>query len=270
MCSAHPLLRFSTLAFALLLALPSPWAFAKGPGESEVARTERAKGTVALNLGQYEEAITHFSQAYALTQDAILLFSLAQAYRLAGKPDKAVSSYSSFLRAAGPGTKYRTQFERAAAEIETITPTLVCPPRERAGTGKQPGQQTQDDKQDEKQDEKQLDELMNAPGPLAKTAPTPKPVEPPPAEEAIEPPPVAKAPAPALAPLAPAAQAPALTLTAQTAPPAEPTSTPLYKKVWFWSAVAGVLAVGGVATWYFTRPQNQVPASTYGSTTVLP
>ena len=256
MCLGRQFLRLMVIAMALLLAFPGHSAFAKGASESEVARTARAKGTVSLNLGQYEEAIEHFSQAYALTQDPILLFSLGQAFRLAGKPDKAVSSYSSFLRAAGPGTKYRAQFERAAAEIETITPTLVCPPKERAGTGKQ------------LDDDKQIDELMNAPAPAAKRAPAPRPVDPPPveeSEEAIEPPPVAKA--PALTP--PPAPAPALALSAQAAP-VESASAPVYKKAWFWSSVVGVLAIGAVATWYFTRSQGQVPASTYGSTRVLP
>ena len=252
MCLGRSLMRLLVLAMALLLAFPSHLVLAKGSGESETARAERAKGTVALNLGQYEEAIEHLSQAYTLTQDPILLFSLGQAFRLAAKPDKAVAAYSSFLRAAGPGTKYKAQFERAAAEIETITPTLVCPPRERDGTGKQPG------------DSKQLDDLMNAPAPAAKRA-----VEPAPVDEPIEPPPVA-AKALVLTPTPPPAPAPALSITTQPAPPVEPESKPVYKKVWFWSSVAGVLAIGGVATWWFTRSQTQTPPSTYGSTRVLP
>jgi len=250
-------MRLPILAMALLLAFPSHLVLAKGSGESETARTARAKGTVALNLGQYEEAIEHFSQDYDLTHYPILLFSLGQSFRLAGKPDKAVASYSSFLRAAGPGTKYKAQFERAAAEIETITPTLVCPPKERAGTGKQ------------LDDSKQIEDLMNAPAPAAKRAPVPPPVEPQPVEEAIEPPPV-PAKAPALAPSPPTATSPALSITAQAAPPVGPEPKPVYKKVWFWSSVATVLAIGGVATWWFTRSQNQTPPSTYGSTRVFP
>jgi tetratricopeptide (TPR) repeat protein len=249
-------MRLIVLAMALLLAFPCHLVLAKGSGESETARNERAKGTVALNLGQYEEAIEHLSQAYTLTQDPILLFSLGQAFRLAAKPDKAVAAYSSFLRAAGPGTKYKAQFERAAAEIETITPTLVCPPKERAGTGKQPD------------DGKQLDDLMNPPAPEAKRAPTPTPVEPMPVEEPLEPPPAAAKAPPVLAP--PPAPAPALSLTAKATPPVESEPKPIYKKAWFWSSVVGVLAVGAAATWWFTRSQNQTPPSTYGSTHVLP
>jgi hypothetical protein len=254
-------MRLQILAMALLLAFPSHLVLANGSGESETARTERSKGTIALNLGQYDEAIGHFSQAYALTEDPILLFNLGQAFRLAGRPDKAVASYASFLRAAGPGTKYRAQFERAAAEIETITPTLVCSPRAHEGIDKR------------LDDSKQLDDSMNAPTPVAKRVPAPSPIEPSPiepkpVEEPIEPPVVA-AKAPVLAPLPPPAPAPALSLTVQSEPPVEPESKPVYKKVWFWSAVVGVLAVGGVATWWFSRSQNQTPSSTYGTSRVL-
>jgi hypothetical protein len=136
---------------------------------------------------------------------------------------------------------------------------LVCPPREHAGTGKQPD------------DAKQLDDLMNAPAPAAKHTAEP-PAEPIVAEEPIEPPAAAAAkapPPPVLAPSPPAAPAPALSITTQ-ASPVEPEAKPVYKKAWFWSSVFGVLAVGAVATWWFTRSQSNTPPSTYGSTRVLP
>ena len=115
-------------------------------------------------------------------------------------------------------------------------------------------------------------ELDAANAPAAKRAPVPSPVEPTPVDDPIEPPPAAaKAPPPVLAPSPPPAPAPALSITTQAAaPPVEQESKPIYKKTWFWSSVVGVLAVGGVATWWFTRNQNQTPPSTYGSTRVLP
>ncbi|MGA9657324.1 MAG: tetratricopeptide repeat protein, partial [Polyangia bacterium] len=150
------LLRLHVLAVALLLALPSPSVLAKGPGDSPVARAERAQGMVALNLGRYDEAIEHLSQAYTLTQDPALLFSLGQAYRLAGKPEKALATYSSFLRVAGPGAKNRAQVERAASEIETITSFILNRPADRAGQ------------------DKQLDNLMAAPVAGKDLAPPPQ------------------------------------------------------------------------------------------------
>jgi tetratricopeptide (TPR) repeat protein len=243
MCRCPQLLRLHLLAVALLLALPSPSVLAKGLGESPVARAERAQGMVSLNLGRYDEAIEHLSQAYTLTQDPVLLFSLGQAYRLAGKPEKALASYSSFLRAAAASAKYRAQVERAAAEIETITSFVLNRPVDRAGQ------------------EKQLDNLMAAPA-------AGKDIAPPPAQAEREAEPAAAKP-PRLA-LAPPPPPPAsLSLAPQTNAPVQPAPSHVYKKWWFWTSVGVALAAGGAAAWWFTRPENQVPGSTYGAIRVL-
>ncbi|MGA7741757.1 MAG: tetratricopeptide repeat protein [Polyangia bacterium] len=239
------LLRLHVLAVALLLALPSPSVLAKGPGDSPVARAERAQGMVALNLGRYDEAIEHLSQAYTLTQDPALLFSLGQAYRLAGKPEKALATYSSFLRVAGPGAKNRAQVERAASEIETITSFILNRPADRAGQ------------------DKQLDNLMAAPV-------AGKDLAPPPQTEKEAEPAEAKPPPLALAPPPPPPPPPASLLFApKTNPPAQPAPSHVYKKWWFWTSVGVALAAGGAAAWWFTRPENQTPASTYGAIRVL-
>ena len=241
------LLRPVSFAVALLLVLPGHLALAKGSGENPLAGAERAKGTVALNLGRYDEAIEHLSQAYTLTQDPMLLYSLGQAYRLAGKPEKALASYSSFLRAAGAMPKYRTQLERAAAEIETITSFVLNRPGERAGQ------------------DKQLDNLMTAPGPVAGRDLAPPPME---TDKAAEPAP--QPPALVLAPPPPPPPpAPGLSLSVQTNTPDQPPPSRIYKKWWFWASAAVVLAAGGAAAWWFTRPENQVPSSSYGAIRVL-
>jgi hypothetical protein len=234
------------LAVALLLALPSPSVLAKGPGDSPVARAERAQGMVALNLGRYDEAIEHLSQAYTLTQDPALLFSLGQAYRLAGKPEKALAAYSSFLRAAGPGTKYRAQVERAASEIETITSFVLNRPVDRTGQ------------------EKQLDKLMDQPAAGKDLAPPPVQTEKEAEPAEAKPPPLALAPPPPPPP--PPAS---LSFAPKTNTPVQPAPSHVYKKWWFWTSVGVALAAGGAAAWWFTRPENQTPASTYGAIRVL-
>ena len=243
-------LRLHLLAVALLLALPCPSVLAKGSGESSVAGAERAKGMVALNLGRYDEAIEHLSQAYTLTQDPMLLYSLGQAYRLAGKPEKALASYSSFLRAAGSMPKYRTQLERAAAEIETITSFVLNRPADRGGQ--------------EKQQDKQLDNLMTAPAPAGRDL-APPPLEDLQAEKAAEPPQVVLTPPPP-----PPPPTVGLSLSSEPATPVEPSRRPVYRRWWFWTSVGVALAAGGAAAWWFTRPENQVPLSTYGAIRVSP
>jgi hypothetical protein len=236
-------LRLVSLAVALLFTLPSPLVLAKGSGESPVAGFERAKGTVALNLGHYDEAIEHLSQAYTLTQDPGLLFTLGQAYRLAGKPEKALAAYSAFLRAVGSAPKYRAQLERAAAEIEAVTSLVLNRPGDRPS-----------------------DSLMTTPGAGRDLAPPPvqndKVAESAPA--AVEPPPLALAPPPP-----PSPPPPGLSLSTQADTPTQPPPSRIYSKWWFWTSVAVAVAAGGTAAWYFTRSENQAPGSTYGTLKVL-
>jgi tetratricopeptide (TPR) repeat protein len=79
------------------------------------------RGVIALNTGHYAEAVKAFEEAYALNQDPSLLFNLAQAYRLAGQPAKALEACSSFLRSASATNADRAQVERFMAELEMIT-----------------------------------------------------------------------------------------------------------------------------------------------------
>jgi tetratricopeptide (TPR) repeat protein len=91
------------------------------PAESPDAYYARKRGVIALNTGHYAEAVKAFEEAYALNQDPSLLFNLAQAYRLAGQPAKALEACSSFLRSASATNADRAQVERFMAELEMIT-----------------------------------------------------------------------------------------------------------------------------------------------------
>jgi tetratricopeptide (TPR) repeat protein len=104
---------------------PAEMAVAPRPLETvnavDLAAAEaRKRGTIALNTGHYENAIKAFEEAYTLDQDPDLLFSLAQSYRLAGQPGKALEACSSFLRSANPSTTDRLQAERFMGEIAMI------------------------------------------------------------------------------------------------------------------------------------------------------
>ncbi|MGD0836203.1 MAG: tetratricopeptide repeat protein [Polyangia bacterium] len=270
-------------ALALLLvwcqALATTPAWARNNGEIESARAERSQGTVAVNLGRYDEAVEHFSRAYSATQDPVLLFSLAQAYRLGGKADKALAAYSSFLRAAAGAPKYRGQIERAAAEIESITSFLLNRPVD-TRTGKKPaapakavpGPADQIDPPPVGEDKDREENARMA----DRIEPPPLDEEPGPKEKArpdeAEPQagPAALAP-PALVPKPDPSPSPALDFAVETRASTRPTARPLYKKWWVWTTAAVVLAgVGGAALWWYTRPANQAPPSTYGAVKVLP
>lgn len=243
-------------------------AFAKGTGEADSARTERAAGTIAANLGRFEEAVEHFSQAYAFSQDPLLLFNLAQAYRLWGKADKALVEYSAFLRAAGGSAKYRAQMERAAAEIESITSFMLNHPVDSRQGGKVVAEDAPAVEKIKKSD--------TEPPPVAQEAVAT-------AESDEREPKGAVAPiapvVPSLAPKPEAVVAPAgdlgrlrLTETQASKPePSQEPARPLYKRWWVWTAAAAVVvAAGGGVAWWYTRNTSEAPASTYGSMRVLP
>jgi hypothetical protein len=95
-----------------------PQAFVpKSPSAAEARR----KAVVALNTGHYRDAIKALEEAYALDQDPSLLFSLAQAYRLAGLPIKALEACSSYLRSADPDKTDHLQAELFLAEVTMIS-----------------------------------------------------------------------------------------------------------------------------------------------------
>lgn len=248
----------TTIALVAALAIVVQYspAVAKGGKEGDEARVARTKATVALNLGRYDEAAANFEEAYTLTQDPLLLFSLGQAYRLAGKPDKALAAFNSFLRSAGSSAgnspKARAQIEKTATEIE-----LLASSRFRSSpSGKMSG-----------------DDSRSRPQATSPGAPAlePEPVEPPPMATA----PIKEAAPPKAAVMTPAVEASKspgldLSLSQTVSSPAADGRKPIYKKWWFWSSVAGALAVGGAATWYFTRSSTQQPGTTFGGVRVLP
>lgn len=249
MCPTRALPRMFAVAVALSQALSAKPAMARSSADGVAARSERAQGTVALNLGRHDEAVEHFARAYGLTQDPEILFSLAQAYRLGGKPEKALATYSAFLRAAGARAKYRPQIERAAAEIEIITSFMLSHGGENRGP-----------------DKPATPAAEPAPGgeAVAKAAPAPA-VEP--VAEPVKPEP-APAPLAVLTPKPEPAPVPALTFPSEPEP--TPPARPIHKRWWFWTGLTLVAAAGGAAAWWYAQPDQQTPASTYGAVRVLP
>ena len=92
---------------ALFVSLP-----ARAGQREDIARSEVAAGTAAYNLGYYEDAARHYEEAYRQVPDPVLLLDIGQAYRLAGKPDRAITAYRSYLRTAPADVANRAQVER--------------------------------------------------------------------------------------------------------------------------------------------------------------
>jgi tetratricopeptide (TPR) repeat protein len=103
----------------LLGSLDVPGRAAVGPKE-EAARAQTSQAVEAYNLGHFDEAARHYESAYLLVQDPILLFNLGQAYRFAGKPDRALAAFRSFLRTAAPEASGRVKAGKRIAEMERL------------------------------------------------------------------------------------------------------------------------------------------------------
>jgi len=90
--------RFGTYAFALV-------SLVSGGARADDAAPDKARalyqdGARLYNLGQYEDAVRAFEEAYALSGAKPLLFNIAQAHRLAGPShcERALRAYESYLR----------------------------------------------------------------------------------------------------------------------------------------------------------------------------
>jgi tetratricopeptide (TPR) repeat protein len=111
------------------IALVSTVGQAEATPKEEAARAETSRGAAAYNLGHYDEAAQHYEEAYRLIQDPTLLFNIGQSYRLAGKTDKAIVAYRSYLRTAPDDAPARAQVERRVKELEQAALPAAAPVR---------------------------------------------------------------------------------------------------------------------------------------------
>jgi tetratricopeptide (TPR) repeat protein len=87
------------------------------PTPTQVARQYVAAGQAAQESGDYDTAITFYQKAYQLTKHPVMIFNIAQANRLAGRLDQALSLYQRYLNEDPHGSQVQTARE-LIAEIE--------------------------------------------------------------------------------------------------------------------------------------------------------
>jgi tetratricopeptide (TPR) repeat protein len=228
------------LFFAVAAALTSVPAPARADDEAtEQARQHYLKGTKYFDLGQWDDAIAEYREAYKLRSDPAFLFNLATAYRRKGDLQPALDLYKNYL-IANPESPKRSDIERrirtlekemkhrppATAVVKPSEPAPAPPPIPAAAA---------------------TPTSEPALGPPTTTAPVPEPVPAPvPAPAPVSVP----APAPEIAPLSPAASVAEVT---QPTPAPEPSSSGHGLRVA--GIVCGVagLASFGTAIYFYTR-----------------
>lgn len=234
-----------------LVLVAATLAAVAGVAHADAARDAAAKehyeaGTAAFNLGNWSRAIEEYKTAYTFKPEPVLLYDIAQSYRLANDLPNAIFFYKSYLRNAPNATNRREiddRLHKLEQQLHDQQQVTTQPPNTPVPPGAQP------------QKESAHEPAPASPPPVAATA-APKP---------------APAPAPAPAPQAQAEHepttSPALQLTQSSAPPSE--RTPVYKKWWLWTIVGGVVVVGVGVGLGIGLTQSSAPSTHLGTTGVF-
>ena len=207
--------RAAGLAFALLAAA----LLAPARAEAQATAKELYQhAQAAYDLAKYNDAASLFEQVYEQRPDQkVLLYNIAQAYRLGNNSDKALFFYRQYLKFA-PTAKNRPEVEQRIGELERALSEQRRGPNEPAPL----------------------------PDGLAHNRRPPPP--PPPRHEVVAPPPVT--PPPVATPVEPQPvethEATIVETHEEPPPGSETTATPVYKKWWLWAIVGGVIVAGAV------------------------
>src|SRR4051812_27640544 len=107
-----------TLVSGMLLADPAAGP-APAADAARRARVERLfeQGQAHYDLAEYEDAIARFREAYELSSAPLLLFNIAQAYRLKGECARALPAYRNFVRVA-PDSTHRATAEEHVKKLQ--------------------------------------------------------------------------------------------------------------------------------------------------------
>jgi tetratricopeptide (TPR) repeat protein len=123
------------LAVALLACLVAVSAARADEADTSRALRERyARGTTLFDLGRYDEAIKEYEAAYELRNDPTLLYDIAQAHRLAHRPEPAIHFYKAYL-AREPTSPIRRRVEERIIELERQLPAAETTPAPATTTG---------------------------------------------------------------------------------------------------------------------------------------
>ncbi|MBN2576244.1 MAG: tetratricopeptide repeat protein [Deltaproteobacteria bacterium] len=238
-------------------------SFAAEPSKTakQEAKARFTTGQRHYNLNEFAEALIEFKEAYRLLPDPAFLYNLGQCERQLGHHEEALRFYRSFLREE-PKAPNRLEVLNKIEELEAAIKSKEAeaekavppPPALEPAKPVSPPAEAQP---------------AVAPAPLPPPVPTgasagatPPPA---PAQEAQ--------PLPATPPVNPEiATGPSdpIDLTASQTPQPEAGTTPVYKRWWFWTAAAVVVAGAGIGIYAATSGGGtEIPGSALGTKKVF-
>lgn len=108
-------------AVVLSLGLSASSARAGKPASEDAAQAKEhyKRGTKLYDLGKYDEAIQEFEAAFEIKDEPVLLYNIAQAYRLANKYPEALRFYRTYLRRS-PRAPNKSEVEAKIADMENL------------------------------------------------------------------------------------------------------------------------------------------------------
>lgn len=109
-------------------AQPAPAGSAPSDADKEAARKLVIEANAALDAKQHDKAIDLYQRAYDLTRHPLMLFNIAQAHRLAGRADAALTFYEHYLKDDPNGSEAagaRLRVEELEAAGATVRPELI-------------------------------------------------------------------------------------------------------------------------------------------------
>ena len=225
------------------MAKPAPGT--PGKDDTSAAREHYKRGNTLYDLNRFDEAVKEFEAAYELKDDPVLLYNIAQSYRLANKYSEALRFYRNYLRRYASANKKdapnKSEVEQKIDDMEkliteqnrvaTAAPDTTLAPGQRPGNS--PARTTPPPSTTPSP-------TRSEPPPVVATNTTPSSTPPAGNEDGDEPPPRATTPPPARA------EPESRPLREEPAPPGNPGRVKLIAGIVV--AVVGLAAVGaGVA-----------------------
>ena len=108
----------ASLTAAALLLCPAPSHAQPANDDQSGPGAAYRKGKTAYDVGNFEEAIAHFKQAYAMQPHEAYLYNIAQAYRQSGDCRNALFFFKRYVTVGGEQARH---YELAQRRIEELT-----------------------------------------------------------------------------------------------------------------------------------------------------
>jgi tetratricopeptide (TPR) repeat protein len=95
------------------------WLSSADADDTAAAKRSFEKGSIAFDIGHFQDAAHLYETAYQAKPDPVLLYNIGQAYRLAGATRQALHVYRSYLRRA-PSASNTDEVEERVTELQRL------------------------------------------------------------------------------------------------------------------------------------------------------